>query len=94
MVVTLESTVSVPEGVLFRNLAGEAILLHLENGTYYGLDEVGTRMWTLLTRYGQVALAYRELLDEYDVTAEQLRDDLLGLIDRLVAQELLEIDEA
>ena len=94
MAVTLESTVSVPKEVLYRDLAGEAILLHLENGTYYGLDEVGTRMWTLLVRYGKVAPAYRDLLTEYDVGAERLRDDLFGLIDRLVAQELLEIDDA
>lgn len=94
MVAKLESTVCVPKDVLFRDLAGEAILLHLENGAYYGLDEVGTRMWTLLVQYGQVAPAYRDLLDEYDVTPDQLRHDLLGLIDRLVAQGLLEIDDA
>ena len=64
----LESRISVHQDVLFRDLGGEAVLLNLKTGRYYGLDEVGTRMWLLLTQHGRVEAAYRVLLDEYDVT--------------------------
>jgi hypothetical protein len=91
---TLESKVSVCNDVLFRELAGEAVLLNLATGKYYGLDEVGTRMWILLTQYGSVKPACCALLDEYDVTEDRLRQDLLHLVDELADHKLLQIDDA
>ena len=90
---TLQSKISVSEEVMFRELSGEAVLLDQESGKYYGLDEVGTRMWSLLAEHGQVDPAYRVLLDEYDVTGEQLRKDLLNLVDELASYGLLTVDE-
>jgi hypothetical protein len=90
---TLESRISVPEDVLFRDLGGEAVLLSLKTGKYYGLDGVGTRMWSLLAQHGQVEPAYRALLAEYDVAEERLRQDLLNLINDLAAQQLLQVHE-
>ena len=91
--VTLESAISIPQGVLFRNVEGEAVLLNTETGKYFGLDEVGTRMWTLLTQHGRVAPAYRALLEEYDAPAEQLQKDLLDLVAQLAAHGLLRLNE-
>jgi hypothetical protein len=91
---TLESTIHLPEDVLFRDLGGEAVLLNLESGKYYGLDEVGTRMWALLAEHGHAGEAYRALLNEYDASEEQLRQDLLHLIDELASHGLLGVDEA
>ena len=86
----LAQTVSVPDGVFYREIEGEAVLLEIETGKYFGLDEVGTRMWTLLQRHGTLRAAYEALLDEFEVPEERLQRDLLELVDRLVAQKLLE----
>jgi hypothetical protein len=91
---TLESRISVPEDVLFRDLDGEAVVLNLTSGKYYGLDETGTRMWTLLAQHGRIDAAFKDLLDEYEVTEEQLRQDLLNLVDELAVHGLLELHEA
>ena len=90
---TLESKVTFDTDVLFRDLDGEAVILNLKTGKYFGLDELGTRMWSLLIEYGQVEPAYRALLDEYEVTPEQLRDDLLAFIDNLASHDLLQCDQ-
>jgi hypothetical protein len=37
--------VSVPDDVLMRELDGESIILDLATKNYYGLDDVGARMW-------------------------------------------------
>jgi len=92
--VTLESRVAVNRDVLFRDLGGEAVLLNLQSGKYYGLDEVGTRMWSLLVQHGKVRQAYDALLAEYDVSEERLQEDLLHFIDELVSHGLLQVDEA
>jgi hypothetical protein len=89
----LESRISVPKDVLFRETGGEAVILNMESGKYYGLDEVGTRMWTLLAQHGHVEPAYRILLDEYDVAEERLQQDLLRLVDELASHGLLHVDK-
>ena len=61
MKANLNSTISVPEGVLFQDVEGEAVLLDLNSGMYFGLDGVGTRMWTTLADYGQVRPAFQVL---------------------------------
>jgi hypothetical protein len=87
----MASSISVPNDVLFRELSGESVILNLENGKYFGLDEVGTRMWQLLTEHGQVGAAFQALLDEYEVTEEQLEHDLLQLVDDLASHGLLQL---
>lgn len=91
--VTLTSKITIPVDVLFRDLQGESVILNLQTGTYYGLDEVGTRMWHLLAHFGQVDLAYHSLLEEYQVAEEVLQKDILQFVDRLSEYELIRVSE-
>lgn len=92
MPATLNSAILVPEHILYRgDLDGEAVLLNLSTGVYYGLDQVGASMWERVTHHGRVGPAIDELLATYEVTREQLEADLLKLIDELTDQGLLEI---
>jgi hypothetical protein len=86
--------VTVPEQVLFRDLAGEAVLLELASGRYYGLNETGTRMWSLLAEHGRIEKALEDLLQEYDAPPERLREELLLFIDTLASRRLLDLHES
>lgn len=88
----MESVFSVPEHVLFNKVAGEAVLLNLESGVYYGLNGVGTRMWSLLAEHRQVEPIIRILALEYRVDEKQLRQDIGDLVAELVAHDLLSLD--
>lgn len=90
---TLDTRVRPGSKVLFRDLGGEAVLLEPESGKYYGLNELGTRIWSLLQQHGQVDPTYRALLDEYDVPEDRLRGDLLGFVQVLTDRGLLETHE-
>ena len=91
MAISFEDRVTIPKGVLLSAVEGESVLLNLESERYFGLDEVGTRMFSVLTESNSIQVAYEVLLDEYDVDAESLRSDLITLIDNLVDQGLMEI---
>ena len=91
---SLQSRIKVPSRVLFRDLGGEAVLLAMDAGLYFGLNESGTRMWHLLVQHGRADLAYQSLVAEYDAPAERLQADLLGLLDILSSRGLLEVHEA
>src|SRR5258706_10793733 len=79
------------EDVLITDAEGESVLLNLNSERYFGLDQVGTRMLSVLTTSNSIQTAYEALLEEYNVENEALRQDLADLIDRLVEQGLLEI---
>jgi hypothetical protein len=79
---------------MFRELEGESVLLNIETETYFGLDDVGTRMWTLLIASETIQQAFDALLDEYDVAPETLKTDLTDLLQQLVEKGLLEVGHA
>jgi hypothetical protein len=79
---------------MFRELEGESVLLNIETETYFGLDDVGTRMWTRLIASETIQQAFDALLDEYDVAPETLKTDLTDLLQQLVEKGLLEVGHA
>ena len=83
--------VEVPKHVLVCFLEKECVLLNLEAEIYYGLDETGTRMWQLLTTAPNIDNAYVELLTEFEVEAELLRQNLSELVGQLLDKGLLRV---
>jgi hypothetical protein len=84
----------IPEDVVSREVGGEAILLNLATGTYFGLDGIGTEIWTVLTREGTTQAVTSALLAEYDVEESRLRRDIDQFIQQLVHKGLLEAEQA
>jgi hypothetical protein len=80
---SLADSVTINPDVLFRELDGEAVLLNLDAGMYYGLDPVGTKIWELIGEYGSLQLVFDAMLREYDVDATILENDLLRLVSEL-----------
>ena len=79
------------EGVLFQQLpAGESVLLDMGSEVYFGLDEVGSRMWHALTDGKSADETVAELLDEYDVEPERIRSDTLEFYAKLLEAGLVE----
>lgn len=83
-----------PSCVMVRVLDRESVLLNLETEQYFGLDEIGTRMWQLLTSSPNIEAAYQELLNEFDVEPETLRANLDELLGRLIESGLLHLHPA
>lgn len=78
-------------GVLCRALEGETILLDPDAGTYYALNEVGSRVWELAAEGPSVAALRHRLLAELAVDEETLARDLDDLLARLAAEGLIEV---
>ncbi len=87
--VSLQSSFAVSEDVIVRELDGEAVLLNLSSGIYFGLDRVGTRVWQLIAEHGELARVLAIMRDEYDAPADVLEADLLRLASELSAKGLV-----
>ena len=88
--VTLNDSLRIPDGVATRKLGDETILLNLETGTYFGLDAVGSRFLELLEQYGDISVAHRTMLAEFDVQSQTLEADILRLVEEMRSKGLLE----
>jgi hypothetical protein len=84
--------VTIPEAVLSTELDAEGVLLNLETGEYFGLDEVGLQMWKLLRDDGDVEAVRAKLLDQFDVTEDVLARDLSEFIGKLADRKLVVTD--
>src|SRR5262245_52324251 len=91
MPVTFDHKLAPTQDTLINVIEGESVLLNLKSESYFGLDQVGTRMWTLLTTSDSIQSAYEALLDEYDVGADRLRKDIQEFIEKLIANGLVEV---
>ena len=70
--------------VLMQEVDGEAVLLDVDQGMYYALNEVGTRAWKYLLDSGDVEDAVSGILEEYEVDEATLRTDLQAFVKELV----------
>jgi len=72
-------------------LGDEAAVLNLKNSVYYGLDSVGSRVWTLLQQPRSVGELRDTLLSEYEVEARRCEQDLLALLESMRSEGLIEV---
>ena len=91
MSVSFNQKLTVTQDTLINLIEGESVLLNLKSESYFGLDPIGTRMWTLLTTSNSIQAAYESLLNEYDVSADTLLQDMRDLIEKLLANNLVEV---
>jgi hypothetical protein len=91
MNVTLAQQVKPSADVLVQEVGGEAVLLDLTSERYFGLDPVGTRIWTLLGQEPQLQLVFEALCTEYEVEPSRLQTDLLALVGQLAEAGLVEV---
>ena len=91
MEIRLEDTVTIGEDVAFRELDGEAVLLNLGTGVYFGLNPTGTRIWNLVAEHGSLQKVFEAMEDEYDVSPNSLENHLLQLVEQLREKGLVSV---
>jgi coenzyme PQQ synthesis protein D (PqqD) len=75
--------------VVFRDVEGETVLVHLGTNRIYSLNPTATRLWQLLGEgYDKPSLS-RTLLQEFDVDPEALEQEINHLISHLAREDLL-----
>jgi hypothetical protein len=83
------TSVRLSADVIFRDLEGEAVLLDLASGHYYGLNAVGTRVWMLLESGSTVDGAAAAIAVEFDADPAEVARDVDELIADLAAKGLV-----
>lgn len=92
MTITPRSVVVAAKEQLSANVsATSTVIAGFRKGRYYGLDEVGARVWELVQQPIAADDIRRAIAAEYDVGAEECEADLLSLLDRMEEEGLIEV---
>jgi hypothetical protein len=73
------------------NMDGETVMMSIENGEYFGLNSVGSRMWELIENPIEVDALIELLIDEFDVSREQCEMETMEFLNHLLEKKLLSI---
>jgi hypothetical protein len=92
--VNLKQTITPSPDVIAQEVSGETVLMDLQSEHYYGLDEVGTRVWQLISETGNLESIYRTLLAEYEVSGERLQRDLQNLVSEIAGLGLVTVERS
>ena len=77
------------EQVIAQRASTEVLLFSMDDGTYYALNEVGSRIWELCDGHHDIEQLVRILGNEYDVPADVLAGDVDELLDELRRGDLI-----
>ncbi len=81
-------------GTIFAQLVDdELVLLDMESEKYFGLNEVGTSIWQAMQENKKLQDVYEVLLEEYDVTPEVLKEELMSFVASMSDAGLITLED-
>ncbi|MGB9746313.1 MAG: lasso peptide biosynthesis PqqD family chaperone [Bacteroidales bacterium] len=75
--------------LIFSDMDGETVMMSIQNGEYYGLDEVGSRIWQLLENPESAKTLTQKLIEEYEVSQETCLSDVMEFLNILAEKQLI-----
>lgn len=91
--IPLEALVMASSKQISCQLDNEAVVLNLEDGIYYSLNPVASRVWELVQESRTVRDIRDSLLSEYDIEESTCTKDLLDLLEQLHQWKLIEVHD-
>lgn len=70
---------------------GETIVLHLESGTYFSLNEVGAVVWAALDEPRTLRDLSVRVMAEYEVDEARCATDIQSLVEKLLDEKMIEV---
>ena len=89
--IELPTTVMQSSTIISADLGGEAVMMQLESYRYFGLDEIATQIWEMMSEPISVANLCDQLLLQYEVERATCERDLLAYLNGLLNDGLLAI---
>jgi len=91
--ITLATRLRRNDDIVSADVDGEAVMMSIEQGKYFGANKMGTRVWETLEQPQQVAAVCSRLLEQFDVDTETCHRDVLAFLERLSENQLVESSE-
>lgn len=83
--------VSRSEKIVSSEIDGETVMMSVDMGSYYGLNEIGTRIWELIESPRTISDICDQLTKEYKVEPETCRKEIFDFLSTLTEEEIVEV---
>ena len=93
--VTLTDVISTSNDVVAREVEGEFLIIPIASGVgdmedeLYSLNECGKAIWDKLDGAKDLAAIIKELIEEYDVSADEMQEDVQNFVSELLKRKIL-----
>lgn len=88
-----ESIIRRNEDLLSSDIDGEIVMMSIENGSYYGVNPIGSRIWDIVRNPVKVSDIISVLLKEYDVSKDICEKDVLTFLNTLYNERIIQTIE-
>ena len=73
------------------DIDGEKVMMNLDKGQYFMMNEVGSRIWEIASEPKTVEEIVRALLNEYEVEREQCENTVVEFLGELAKSDLIKL---
>lgn len=91
MIIETSSSVGIPSNVVSKKVDADIVVLNLDDGTYFKLNETGAVVWEHLSQGKTIEDVIHIVLNKYESSYEAVKEDVISLISSLRDEELLKI---
>jgi hypothetical protein len=77
--------------VLTAEVDGEIVMMSIEQGRYFGLDDIGSDIWKRLEQPCSFATLIDRLAADYDADRATIAADVEALLGRMAAQDVVRL---
>lgn len=88
-----DSIISRHSEIVFNKLDDEIVMMSVQNGEYYGLDNIGSRVWEIIEKPVSFMQIISVLEEEYKVLEEQCINDVKEFLILLKKKDLIYINK-
>ena len=92
--ISSDTVVRAADGFVTRKVADETVIMDPREGTYFGLDEIGSSVWSELDSPVAVGRLCERLMAEYEVPRDRCERDLLALLQEMADRGLVRVEES
>src|SRR5258708_40062570 len=83
--------VSRSPSVLTAEVDGEIVMMSIERGRYFGLDDIGSDIWKRIEPPGSFATLIHALRADYEADRATIATDVQNLLGRMVEQDVVRL---
>lgn len=89
---TRATRVAASDDQVSAELSAETVILSMRDGIYFGLDGVGTRIWTLVQQPTTLGEVTKAIVAEFEVEDARAFDDLVALVTEMASHGLVTLE--
>ncbi|MFC2176402.1 lasso peptide biosynthesis PqqD family chaperone [Bacteroidota bacterium] len=91
--ITPQTVITRSEEAVSAEVDGTAVMMSVESGKYFGLDEIATRIWDLVENPLSFEAICTSLLTEYDIDEATCKQDVTDLLTHLQGENLVSFSQ-